>query len=39
MGYDKLVQRLQSELEKNVNINEMEIISFNTKVTTEHTQI
>ncbi len=39
MGYDKLVQRLQSELEKNVNISEMEVIEMNSKTTQETLQI
>ena len=39
MGYDKLVQRLQSELEKNVNISEMEVIEMNSKTTQEMVQI
>ena len=39
LGYDKLVQKLQSELEKNVNMNEMEIININSKTTSEQQQI
>jgi hypothetical protein len=39
LGYDKLVQKLQSELEKNVNMNEMEIININSKTTSEQQHI
>lgn len=39
LGYDKLVGKLQIELEKNVNMSEMDIMNINSKATHEVSQI